>query len=144
MIHLLEKYYRTVATCSVLLALTSCSKDKAEEVDTSDSVVDLTETLSAGEVRAGVVTDENALFGGISAEGQAGDFKIYNDRVQFIIQSTRAGDYYVEYPGSVIDADIVRTSDQPGQDLIDDAGTMVGLGRMFDAESVEVISDGAD
>lgn len=144
MIHLFNKYYRTVGMGSLLLVLVSCSKDKEEEVDTSEAAADLTETLTAGEVRAGLVTDENALFGGISAEGQAGDFKIYNDRVQFIIQSERAGDYYVEYPGSVIDADIVRSANQPGQDLIDDAGTMVGLGRMFDADSVEVVSDGAD
>ena len=144
MTHLHRKCYRAAGTFSLLLLLTSCSKEKTGDGDTAVAAPDLTESLNSGEVRAGTVTDERALFGGISAEGQAGDFKIYNDRVQFIIQSTRAGDYYVEYPGSVIDADIVRPENQVGQDLIDDAGTMVGLGRMFDADSVKVIADGSD
>ena len=81
---------------------------------------DLTEALGEGQSRAGVVTDETALFGGISAEGQAGDVKLYNSRVRFVIQAPGESNYYVGYGGSIVDADIVRPAGQPGQDLIDD------------------------
>lgn len=128
----------------ILTSATLGCRDSKEGRDTSPTTdtPDLTEVLGDGHSRAGVVTDETALFGGISAEGQAGDVKLYNNRVQFVIQAPGESSYYVGYGGSVIDADIVRPAGQPGQDLIDDGSMMVGLGRMFNAETVEVISDG--
>ena len=39
--------------------------------------LNLAERLGPGQVRAGVITASAALFGGISAEGQIGDLKIY-------------------------------------------------------------------
>ena len=75
---------------------------------------DLTLPLEAGEVRAGEVVDEAALFGGISAEGRLGDFKIYNSRARFIVQGPRDGDYYMQQPGGVIDADAARPPAQVG------------------------------
>ncbi|MBW2255964.1 MAG: carboxypeptidase regulatory-like domain-containing protein [Deltaproteobacteria bacterium] len=104
--------------------------------------LDLTERLGPDEVRAGVVTDEEALFGGISAEGRVGDIKIYNDRVQFVIQSARRGSYYVSQGGTVIDADIVRPEGQLGRDAIDEWGTMFGLGRVMEPERVAVVDSG--
>lgn len=109
----------------------------------ASSPLDLTEPLSAAEARAGVVTDAAALPGGVSAEGQPGDIKIYNSRVQFIIQSARAGDYYMTYGGGLLDADVIRADDEPGRDLVDEASPMVGIGRVLDATDVTVISDGS-
>jgi hypothetical protein len=127
---------------TTLLCATACEKGPGETaVEMGPS---LTERLESGEVRAGVVTDESALFGGVSAEGKIGDIKIYNDRARFVIQSAGESNYYVGYGGSVVDADIIRPFGQPGQDLIDDSSTMIGLGRMFDADTVEVIHNGAD
>ena len=103
-----------------LLALACSSKPQDGLV-----VLDLTERLGEGEVRAGTITDERALFGGISAEGQTGDVKIYNAQAQFVIQAVRESGYYVEYGGAVIDADIIRAAGQPGQDMIDPAATAV-------------------
>ena len=68
-----------------LLLLLACRPD--ETTPPKGKTPDLTERLGEGEVRAGVVTDEAALFGGVSAEGKAGDVKIYNDRAQFVIQA---------------------------------------------------------
>ena len=126
----------------VLLLACGGSDSKSSSTDSGSSPPDLTERLSADESRAGVVTDERALFGGAAAEGERGDIKIYNDRVQFIIEAAGPSQNYVEYGGSLVDADIVRPDGQIGQDLIDDASIMVGLGRMFVAEAVEVINDG--
>ncbi|MEC8194365.1 MAG: hypothetical protein VX127_16635, partial [Myxococcota bacterium] len=128
----------------VLLFAIGCGTGDKDVSDSATASIDLVERLDAGEVRAGRVTDERALFGGISAEGRIGDFKIYNAHAQFIIQAPGDSNYYVGYGGSVIDADTVRPDGQMGRDLIDDGSMMVGLGRMFEAERVRVINDGLD
>lgn len=107
------------------------------------AAVDVSERLGPGEARAGVIADEAALFGGISAEGQPGDVKIYNDRVQFVIQGVRPGGYYIGQGGGVIDADIVRAEGQPGRDMVDEWMGMFGLGRLLEAEVVTVVDSGA-
>ncbi len=74
------------------LLLAACSPDPVDTVrDTGDGPQppDLGEVLGIGETRAGFVTDTSVLFGGTAAEGQAGDMKIYNARVQFVIQGMR-------------------------------------------------------
>ena len=104
----------------------------------------LTAPLAETEVRAGVVVDPASLFGGISAEGRPGDVKIYNDRVQFVIQQVGDSSYYAEYGGALIDADVVRPAGAPGRDLIDEFAPMIGLGRVVNASAVTVIADGSD
>ncbi|MEK6607967.1 MAG: CehA/McbA family metallohydrolase, partial [Myxococcota bacterium] len=99
--------------------------------------------LGAGEVRAGRVTDAAQLLGGDSRDGKVGDFKLYNDRVAFIIQSERDGDNYVPYGGALIDADLVRSGDEWGEDRIDEYATAF-LFNAFAADDVCVVSDGSD
>lgn len=106
--------------------------------------VDTSERLGPGEVRAGVIADEAALFGGVSAEGRVGDVKIYNDRVQFVIQSGPDSSYYLSLGGTVIDADIVRPEGEQGRDLVDEWAPMYGLGRVMEPTSIEVVADGSD
>jgi len=106
--------------------------------------VDVSERLGPGEVRAGVITDEAALFGGVSAEGRTGDVKLYNDRVQFIVQAVGDSSYYLSDGATIIDADIVRPEGELGRDLVDEWAPMYGLGRIMDAETVEVVNDGSD
>ncbi|MEZ4320422.1 MAG: CehA/McbA family metallohydrolase [Myxococcota bacterium] len=131
----------------LLVALFACKSDKdAAETDVPPppTPLDVTVRLGPGEVRAGVVTDESALFGGVSAEGRAGDLKIYNDRVQFVIQGLREGSYYLQPGGAVIDADIVRPEGELGRDVVDEWGVMLGFGRLLQPDSVEVVSNGSD
>jgi hypothetical protein len=125
----------------MLLLLAACHRPDTEA---PGSAPDLTERLGPGETRAGQVTDAGALFGGISAEGKVGDFKIYNDRVQFIVQAPGDSSYYVEYGGGIIDADLVREPGVPGRDIVDELTPMLGLGRIVDADSVTVVDDGED
>jgi hypothetical protein len=106
--------------------------------------VDLTQRLDAGEARAGVIVDAASLFGGVSAEGQLGDFKLYNDRVQFIVQGPREGHYYIAQAGGVVDADIVRAEGAQGRDLVDDWITMMSVGRVAYATGFAVLDDGRD
>lgn len=107
------------------------------------SPVDVAERLGPGQARAGKITSELALFAGISAEGQVGDYKIYNDRVQFVLQSVRPGSYYIAQGGAILDADIVRPEGEMGRDAVDEWAGMYGLGRLVEAESVSVLDDGA-
>ena len=124
----------------MLLLLLSCTSEKTAVPD----VLSLSETLSETEVRAGEVISSDALFGGTSAEGQIGDFKIYNNKVQFIIQSDRPSNYYVSQGGGVLDADVVRPDGEYGRDVIDEHTPMAGFGLILDPTSVEVLNDGAD
>lgn len=127
----------------VVLLLAACRGSDGDRTETLPPV-DLTVALAPGQARAGVVGDESALWGGISAEARRGDLKLYNDRVRFAIQAARDGSYYVRQGGHVIDADIVRPPDQPGADLVDEWAPMIGLGRLIDAVEVEVVDDGRE
>lgn len=128
----------------MLLFLLACHGNPDSGSPDAGVAPDLTVRLTSDEVRAGVVTDPTSLFGGVSSEGRIGDIKIYNDRAQFIIQQVGESNYYVEYGGTLIDADIVRAAGQPGRDLVDELGVMVGLGRLIDPTIVTVDADGAD
>lgn len=136
---------RLLPTLSLATACSSGLPPGVTATFDSDAVgLDVSERLGPGEVRAGVVRDGEALFGGVSAEGAVGDLKLYNDRVQFIIQGVRDSSYYEIYGGGLIDADVVRPEGEPGRDVLDELSPMVGLGRLIDPESVQVVADGSD
>ena len=120
------------------------SDSKTPADDTGIAPLDVTERLGAGEVRAGPIVSGAALFGGVSAEGREGDFKIYNADVQFVLQGFREGDYYEAWAGGIIDADLVREPGVPGRDVIDECGVMVGIGRLVSPEKITVVADGSD
>lgn len=109
----------------------------------SNGASDVSARLKPNEVRAGRITDPEALVGGDSADGQVGDFKIYNAVAQFVVQSERIGDNYIPYGGSVIDADFVREADEPGEDGIDEYVTTFVM-NPFAANTVCVLQDGSD
>ena len=105
--------------------------------------MDLSQPLNEQQILAGVVNSETQLFGGISAEGQIGDIKIYNNKAQFIIQRLcDDSNYYLEYGGGIIDADIIGNEHRVGHDLIDDYGLMIGFGRVVEYSTLEVVNDG--
>lgn len=131
---------------TTFLACTAADKDGLFPVDSGavDDPVDLVSPVPTGQARAGEITDAAALFGGISAEGQVGDFMLKNDRVRFVVQSERLGSYYISEGGGVIDADLVRPDGQPGRDLLDEHVPMATLARILQAETVTVVADGQD
>jgi len=103
---------------------------------------------AAGEARAGVVREgpagEAALFGGINAEGRAGDIKIYNDRVQFIVQASDRRHGLVDVGGGLLDADLVRPAGELGLDTLEDGFLAFALARVVHSTTVEIVSDGSD
>ena len=121
----------------------ACTASKQTDTS-SDSTIDLSSTLNENEVRLGVIQDVSALFSGISSEGQIGDYKLYNNKVQFVIQSDRQSSYYIQEGGGILDADIVRQNGAMGRDIIDEHTVMAGLGRIMKPTSFEIVSDGSD
>lgn len=97
----------------------------------------------AGRIEAGAY-GETALFGGVTAEGRAGDIKLYNHLVQVVIQGPYESNGYVDAGGGIIDLDLVREDGTLGRDLVEDLFTSFGLSRLFHANSVEILADGSD
>lgn len=105
---------------------------------------DLTEPLGPDEARAGWLTGEaaGALVGGLAGESRTGDLLLYNDRARFVLQGFRGGHNYVFTPATIIDADVVRPAGQADGDGLDDLGTLLGTGRLFTPDEIEVSDDG--
>ena len=128
---------------ALMIVASACGGDSKKNDSGTALGPDLTKRLSSGETRASVVTDDAALFGGAAAEGAVGDIKIYNDRVQFVIEA--AGEQnYVEYGGSLVDLDIVRPEVRSDRISSTMPRRWSGWGWMFDAETVTVVNDGID
>ncbi len=128
---------------ALLILATACRPDEPADDSAAPTGPDLSEVLGADEARAGVVEDDTALFGGIDAEGRAGDVKIYNDRAAFIIQGVRDGSFLFRQGGGVIDADRVRDAAAPGYDFVDEWVVATGPMRIMDPETVAVVDDGS-
>jgi len=136
-----------IVTIFLLLWASGCSNvELPPEKGNSSFAPDLTEPLGADEARAGFLTPgaSAAYIGGVAGEGTTGDVLLYNDRARFTVQGLRAGDGYMHAAGNLIDMDIVRPTGQADRDGLDDLHTMPGLGRMFHADTIEVVSSGVD
>ena len=104
---------------------------------------DVSATLAAKKVRAGVVTKKSQLLSGIKVEGKVGDFKMYNAKVAFIIQKGRVADGWNPYGGEVVDAMRLGQPGTEGHSLLGE--TVMGLGvHICKPTSVGVINDGSD
>ena len=67
----------SVLLWAAVLLSAGCQRSTGEAVlepvgPNQDAPLDLTETLGESAVRAGIITDERALFGGVAAEGRRG------------------------------------------------------------------------
>lgn len=109
----------------------------------SDDASDLTARLSDGQVRAGVITKEAELIGGSTAEGEIGDFKLYNSKIAVIVEKPGPSDGYGTYGGMIVDADVIRPVGEPGQSMFGEALTIYNM-RTPRGVSAEVVNDGAD
>ncbi|MES2640740.1 MAG: CehA/McbA family metallohydrolase [Myxococcota bacterium] len=128
------------------LALLACRHPTPAPVDTPLVGVDPTVRAAEDEARAGAIAvgGEAALFGGVTAEGRAGDVKLYNHLVQVVIQGAYEGNGYVDSGGGIIDLDLVREPGTLGRDLVEDLFLSFDLSRLSHATSVEILADGSD
>lgn len=109
----------------------------------------LDDGLDGSQTRAGVITQTSELIGGEGASGRVGHLKIYNNRVRFIVQNRTApmgnarATGYDLFGGNIIDADLVRPTGEPGQDLFRETFPMVAF-RVSNATEVTVVCDGSN
>ncbi len=132
----------------LLFGLLSCAGDGSDSGGTLFLGADPATPAPEGQARAGVVRSgeagEAALFGGINAEGQAGDVMIHNHLVRFVIQGPYRSHGLVDIGGQVIDADLVRDDDTLGRDTLEELFFAFGLSRLVHADAVQVERDGTD
>ncbi|MBI2891712.1 MAG: carboxypeptidase regulatory-like domain-containing protein [Nitrospirae bacterium] len=122
------------------LAVAACNGDGDGE--TAVPTIDTAQAAQPGEVRAGLITSDAALVGGPAAESAVGDFKIYNERVAFVIHNEKPSDGYVQNGGAIVDADLVRPEGEPGQDMIKEHSPIFGLLRLHEVKKVKVVDAG--
>ena len=131
---------------SLLLILAACKR--SDDPASPALGVDPTIAAAPGEARAGQIATgtagEAALFGGVTAEGRAGDVKLYNSLVQVVIQGPYESNGYIDTGGGIIDLDLVRDDGVLGRDLVEDLFLSFTLSRLFHASTVEILADGSD
>lgn len=102
----------------------------------------LDQVLGPGQVRCGPVTRTSELIGGVAATAEVGrSYKCYNALIRFIVQDGSRPTGHVAYGGDLIDVDLVRPVDTPGNDTFRELMPGVGYNEV-QVESIEVVDDG--
>ena len=122
---------------------TDVDADTDTDTDTDTEPLDLSERLDAGQARTGQITREDELVGGLKPEGRIGDYKIYNSRIQVVIEGARMSDGWGVFGGTIADADVVRPEGEPEQSLFGEYIWGYNL-RLVDPAQITVINDGGD
>ena len=115
----------------------------------SPAALPLDEALDGTHARAGQITQARERIGGEASASQVGHYRIYNNRIRVVVQSgaTPAGPMrpvgYDLYGGNVIDADRVRATGEPDQDVFREMFPIAGF-RVNSVDEVSVVCDGAN
>lgn len=88
-----------------------------------------------------VSTEQGQLVGGPMAAGVVGDVVLQNRHVRFVVRNQERS-LFSPYGGALVDADRVRGEGEPGGDQFFEVFPMVGMGRVFRPDSVDVVDDG--
>jgi hypothetical protein len=110
--------------------------------DGGDQRLELDERLEPGQVRAGVIERESELLTGPEAHGWLGDYKLYNDRVAFIVQGPDAPRGWGPYGGSLLDADWIRPEGEAGAECFQELFAQIDVLGVAPT-SAELVADGS-
>lgn len=113
------------------------------ELDTEEEIepLDVSVRLSNGETRVGIIAKDEDFIGGPMAKGKIGDYKMYNSKIQVIIEGLRRSDGWGSFGGTIADADIVRGEGVEGESRFSEYFSGFGL-RLPDVDNVEIVNDG--
>ncbi len=138
---------RVALAALVLSASIGCPTDEDVVPEPTQNLgADPRDRADPGTARAGIIRDGTdtapGLIDGIGAEARPGDIKLWNDRVQFVVQGAYRSHGWIDVGGTIIDADLVREPGAPGYDMVDDVFMSFGAARLVEADTVEVVADG--
>lgn len=108
-----------------------------------DGHADVSTVLKTGQARAGRVTKAAQLLEGLKPEGRVGDFRLYNDKVAFIIRDSRYSDGYAPFGGELLDGARLDSAGKAGRSLFGELIAGAGI-NILDPTSVGVVADGSD
>ena len=93
--------------------------------------------------RARRITDEADLLGGPMAQNQLGDYLLENTRARFVVQDAPRRELanVGTFGGNLIDAELVS---DPGRDNFLEISPMVNVETVINAQTIEIVNDGAD
>ncbi len=132
----MRELYRWVGILIVLSPAAACNGEGGKTVP-------LDERLSPGEVRAGVISKESELLGGVEAHGWIGDFKLYNSEAAFVVQNAFEPRGWGPYGGSLLDAGVIREEGEEDREEFEELFLIIDLLSM-QPTSAEVLADGSD
>lgn len=129
-------------TSTPVATATPTETETAGPTATPTATVTLT-PVPAGAVLAKRVDDAGELIQGPLADGRVGDWLLANRVARFIIQDAPQRDLYSvgTYGGNLIDAELVAS---PGRDNFLEIQPAVQIETVINAQSVEIVNDGAD
>ncbi len=122
--------------------LLACCGGSGGGADGGGQRLPLDERLGPGQVRAGVIEHEAELLAGPEAHGWLGDYKLYNDRVAFIVQSPDAPRGWGPYGGSLLDADWIRPEGEPGDECFQELFAQIDVLGVAPT-GAELVADGS-
>lgn len=121
----------------------ACVDDDDSQNDDDDDSTDGPQQAVPSQARLVRLGAGDPFIGGPGASAREGDYLLYNRMSRYVIRGPRDGDFLVGVPGAVIDADIVRFSEQADRDAIYEVVTMLGPGRIFVPETFQILTDGS-
>lgn len=118
--------------------------DKTEVRDTPPKTSALDEALKSNETRAGKIAKESELIRGPEAKSAVGDWKIYNNKVAFVIHGMRPSQNWSTSTGHIIDASTVKPDGKADDDHLEEVFSIVSLLRVAQATSIRVVQAGGE
>jgi hypothetical protein len=94
---------------------------------------------------AKVITNSQDLIEGPMSRGGTGDFLLANEEIQVVIQNVQRNLLNVgQFGGQIIDADLVRQTDDPERDSFEEWAFGINIENTAHYTSVSVVNDGSD
>lgn len=122
---------------------TTKEEGTSEQVkETGISAKPLDVPLKENETRAGKITKESETITGPEAKSALEDWKLYNNKVAFVIHGLRPSQTWSTSTGHIIDASPVDANGKASHDHLEEVFSIISLLRIGQATTIELKSQG--